>query len=109
MLLAFLIRKDFREVLRGKKNVLFSLILVSLGAMVLLTTLFIPDLIRALGEKAPEMISDTESLDEMLSKLFPSDVAGSMGVWASDVGIFYTVVITLMTHALIPDEIKTGK
>ncbi|MBP3197135.1 MAG: ABC transporter permease subunit [Butyrivibrio sp.] len=105
----FSVRKDLKEILRGKKNVYFSLTLVAIGAMVLLTTLFFPDLIGALGEKAPDMISDSRSLDEMMRNLFPNNVKGSLGVWASDVGVFYTVVITLMTHGLVPEEIKNGR
>ena len=104
----FLFRKDFREIMRGKKNIVFSITLLIIGVMVLSTTLFFPSLISALSEKAPDMISDSTSLNEMMRNLFPNDVKGSMGIWASDVGVFYTIVITLMTHNLISDEIKKG-
>lgn len=104
----FIARKDLKEILRGRKNIYFSLTLFALGAMVILTTLYFPLLIDSLGKKAPEMISDSKSLDEMMGNLFPNNVKGSLGIWASDVGVFYTIVITLMTHSLVPDEIKKG-
>ena len=105
----FSARKDLIEILRGKRNMIWSLTLLAIGGMILLTTLFFPELTGTLGEKAPGMISDSEALDEMMRNLFPNDVKGSLGIWASDVGVFYTVVTVLMTHRLVPDEIRKGK
>ena len=91
--LLFLVRKDMKEILRGKKNLYLCLTLVTIGVMVLLTTIYFPYLVNALEEKAPDMISDSGSLNEMLRNLFPNDVKGSLGIWSSDVGVFYTIVI----------------
>ena len=107
--IVFAIKKDVKEYMRGKKNIYFSLTLLAIGAMVLLTTMFFPNLIAALAEKAPDMISDSGSLDAMMANLFPDDLKGSFGIWASDVGVFYSIVTVLMTHGLISNEIKTGK
>ena len=101
--------KDMNEYLRGKKNVFFSIALLLIGAMVVITTLFFPTLISALAEKAPDMISDTASLEAMMANLFPGDLKGSMGIWGSDVGVFYTIIVVLMVHSLVPGEIKNGK
>jgi ABC-2 type transport system permease protein len=55
------------------------------------------------------MITDKDSIIEMMEKLFPGDVKGSLGIFASDVGVFYTIVIALMCHGLLPGEIRDGK
>ncbi len=103
------IRKDTKEYIRSRKNVYFALALLAIGAFVLLTTMFFPSLISMLSDKAPEMITDTKSLDSMMSNLFPTDVRGSLGIWASDVAIFYGIVVILMTQGLIRKEIRSGK
>ena len=102
-------QKDFKEILRGRKNVYFALTLLAIGAMIILTTLFSPNLISALGDKAPDMISDSKSLDDLMKNLFPNNVLGSVGIWASDVGVFYTIVVTLVTHGIISEELKNGR
>lgn len=103
------VRKDIKEYFRGKKNVLFSITLFLIGSMIILTTLFFPSLISALANRAPDIISDTKSLDAMMKHLFPHDLRGSIGIWASDVGVFYTIIVVITVHGLVPDEIRNGK
>lgn len=103
-----IVKKDFKEYMRGKKNVIFSVALLAIGVMVIMTTMFFPTLISALAEKAPDMISDSKSLDSMMGNLFPDNLKGSMGIWASDVGSFYSILIVLMVHGLIMKEINRG-
>lgn len=103
------LRKDIKEYLRGKKNLYFSITLFAIGTMVIVTTLYFPDLIRALADKAPNMISDVNSLDEFMANLFPDNLKGSLGIWYSDVGVFYTIVIALTVHGLVMGEVKNGK
>lgn len=103
------IKKDIKEFIRGKKNILCLIVLFMIGFMVLGATLIFPDLIEELTIKAPDIISDTQSIEGLMSKLFPSDVAGSIGVFSSDIGVFYTMLISFMCFNMIPSEIKTGK
>ncbi len=103
------LKKDLKEYLRSKKNIYFVITLLLIGIMILGTTIFFPSLVSALAEKAPDMITDTKSLDSMMANLFPSDLKGSYGIWASDVGIFYGIIIILMTQGLIMVEVKNGK
>ena len=103
------IKKDLKEYLRFKKNIYYSMTLMLIGSMVILTTLFFPTLIAELGKKAPDFISNAGSINELMEKLFPDNLRGSLGIWYSDVGIFYSVVLVLTLHGLLPNEIKNGK
>ena len=103
------IKKDYREYLRGKRNIYYSTVLLLIGTMIVTTTLFFPSLIEALAQKAPDIIENVGSLDDLMSKLFPNDIKGSLGIWYSDIGIFYSIVIVLTIHGAIVDEIKSGK
>ncbi|MCR5775891.1 MAG: hypothetical protein K6G84_00550 [Lachnospiraceae bacterium] len=103
------IKKDFREYMRGKKNMYFSISLLLIGIMIISTTLFFPALIEALAQKAPDMVSNVGALDELMAKLFPDNIKGSLGIWYSDVGVFYSIVLVLTIYGLIVNEIKSGK
>ena len=74
------IYKDILEFIRNKKNVLCAGVLLLIGAMVLCTTLFFPSLIDQVMQKSPDIISDPGSINELMGKLFHSDVKGSMGI-----------------------------
>lgn len=102
-----IIKKDFREYMRGKKCIIFSAALFAIGAMVILTTMFFPTLFSVLAEKVPDIISDSISLDS-IRYLFPDNLKDSMGMWASSIGTFYSILIVLMVHGLIRKEIKRG-
>ena len=103
------VKKDISEYLRYHRNVLCLLVLICIGAMVLLTTMFFPGLISQLALKAPNMITDPVAINELMTRLFPQDVRGSLMIFASDVGVFYTIVVCLICHSMIPGEIKKGQ
>ena len=103
------IYKDILEFIRNKKNVLCAGVLLLIGAMVLCTTLFFPSLIDQVMQKSPDIISDPGSINELMGKLFPSDVKGSMGILSSDIGVFYTILIALSCGGIIPEERKSGR
>lgn len=103
------IQKDLREFLRYKKNIICMAILMGIAAMVLVVTNIFPALITQLSIKSPNLISDPTAMDGMFAKMFPMDIRGSLGIVSSDIGIFYTIVVALMCHALLPTEIREGK
>ena len=107
--LVLCLRKDFLEYTRHRKNIICLFILLCISSMVLSVTLFFPSLINELGQKAPEMLIDQESLNEMMAKLFPHNLKGNLGILASDIGIFFTIVSALLCYNLIPSEIREGK
>lgn len=103
------VKKDITEYLRYHRNILCMLVLMGIGAMVLLTTMFFPGLISQLAIKAPNMITDPVAINELMAKLFPQDVSGSLRIFASDVGLFYSIVVCLICHSMLPGEIRAGQ
>ena len=103
------VKKDVSEFLRYHRNILCMLVLMGIGAMVLVTTVFFPNLISQLAVKAPDMITDPEAINELMEKLFPQDVKGSLKIFSSDVGVFYTIAVCLICHSVLPGEIKNGR
>ncbi len=103
------LKKDMIEFFRCRKNIICACILLGIGAMVILTTLFIPNLIDRLAEKSPHMISDPKAIQELMKRLFPDDVAGSLKTFAADIGVFYTMAVCFMCHSILPEEISGEK
>lgn len=103
------LKKDIFEIVRNKRIMIFNGLLIAISAMVLLTTILFPDLIGMLAEKAPDVMSDGTQIEQLMEKLFPQSLKENMGVWAADVGIFFTVIIALVCGYIIPIEIKDGK
>ena len=103
------VKKDISEFLRYHRNILCMLVLMGIGAMVLVTTVIFPGLISQLAVKAPDMITDPEAINELMAKLFPQDVKGSLKIFSSDVGVFYTIAVCLICHSILPGEIKNGR
>ena len=103
------VKKDISEFLRYHRNILCMLVLMGIGAMVLVTTVIFPGLISQLAVKAPDMITDPEAINELMAKLFPQDVKGSLKIFSSDVGVFYTIAVCLICHSVLPGEIKNGR
>jgi hypothetical protein len=102
-------RKDLREYISSRKNLLFSGTLLSLCAMVLCATYYLPSLIDALLQNAAHMISDADTITTTLAAFFPDTLAANMGVLASDIAIFFGIVAILSTYNLISKEIKSGR
>lgn len=103
------LRKDLHEFTSSRKNLLFGGTLLSLCAMVLGATYYLPSLIDALIKNAAHMISDTGTITTTLATFFPDTLSANMGVLSSDIAIFYGIVVILATYNLISKEIKSGK
>ncbi len=103
------VKKDFMEYMRNKKNIIFSVTLLLLCAMVFCSTRFLPSLIESLMKNAAHMISNTETIESTLMTFFPNNLKDNMGVLASDIVIFYGIVVILTTYNLIVKEIVGGK
>lgn len=103
------IKKDLLEVIRNKRTLLFNGLLIAITIMVLGTTLAFPSLIDLLVEKAPDMVADGSQIQQVMAKLFPQTTKENMGIWASDVIIFFTISISLVCCNLLPSEIRSGK
>lgn len=103
------IRKDLVEIIRNKRTLLFNSLLIAITIMVLGTTLAFPSLIDFLVEEKPDMVADGSQIEQIMAKLFPQATKENMGIWASDVVIFFTIAISLVCCNLLPHEIRSGK
>lgn len=103
------IKKDLREFLRYRKNILCTSILMIICIMVLAVTNIFPMLLTQLLIKSPNLVSDSTVVYEMFTKMFPTNIRGSLGIVASDIGTFYTIVVVLICHSILPTEIREGK
>lgn len=103
------VKKDFLEVIRNKRTLFFNGLLIAITAMVLGTTLAFPSLIALLVEKAPDIVADGSQIQQAMAKLFPQTTKENMGIWASDIIIFFTIAISLVCCNLLPNEIRSGK
>ena len=103
------VKKDLKEYMRNKKNLLFSFTVLYLCAMVFCSTKLLPSLIDTLIKNASQMISNTETIETTLTAFFPENLKANMGVLASDIAVFYGIVVILSTYNLIVKEIVGGK
>lgn len=107
--LSYALKKDWFEY-RRKHIGLFGIItLICVGLTVYSVALCFPLLLNILADTAPEMLADIDSLSTIMGNILPDDVRGNMGSWASDVCLFYSLVVVLLTFNILPKEIKQGK
>lgn len=103
------VKKDLLEVVRNKKTLLFNGLIIAVTIMVLGTTLMFPSLVDLLIEKVPEMVADGSQIYQVMGKLFPQTTKENMGIWSSDIIVFFTIAISLVCCNLLPNEIRDGK
>ena len=97
-----------REFIRTRKNILSLLAIISCCAFMILSTLLIPKMLdKATGISS--YLKNGESASVITEKLFPQDMKGSCGVFASDIVLFYSLMVILTTYTLLPNEIKNGR
>lgn len=102
------VRKDCLEFLREKRNLMFAGTLTAIGLVVLLSTLVIPTLLDK-TIKSASILSQSTTINEIISRFFPQDLRGSIGIFSADVGIFYSMMVIIVTCGLIPSELRDGK
>lgn len=100
--------KDFYEFKREKRQILFFVIVFLLGVFVLSITLLMPYLLNTLIEKNGSVL-EYKRIFDMINTLFPNDLKGSLKIFSSDVGVFYSIIVIFISSGLIPSEIKSGK
>lgn len=103
------IKKDVCEYMRGKKNLLFAGTLLMVSLMMVFATKFLPSLIESAINNMPSMITNPDTIISTLSDLFPSNLLGNMGIFASDIVVFYGLVVIFSTYNIISREISVGK
>ncbi len=103
------IKKDLREYIRTGKWGVLVLTLAILSVMVAFTTLIVPVITDIMPFMTPDMELAFGYLEEVITELVPVDVRNNIGFWATDVGLFYTIVLAVVCSGLLPSEIKNGR
>lgn len=102
-------KKDSVEFIRKKRSAVFFLVLILISAMVLGSTIMFPVLADRLAHQPSGMAESGAQLQTVLVRLFPPTLKENMGIWSSDVGVFFTAVMLFMCVSLIRDEVREGK
>lgn len=102
------IRKDRLEYIRSHKNLLCVGVLLLRAVMILATTATLPILLKKAMQKGT-IFSKDASITEFMNRFFPSDIKGSMGILASDIGVFYGLLVIFIAYNLMPEELQNGK
>ena len=102
------LNKDRIEIIRGRKNITCFCVLLACACLVMVTTSMLPLLLDK-AMNITNFLSGDTTLADFMSQFFPADLKGSMGIFSSDVGIFYSLVLIIFTFNLLPSEIASGK
>lgn len=102
-------KKDSIEFIRKKRGAVFYSVLILISAMVLGAAVVLPVLADQLAHQASGMMGDGAQLQTVLAKLFPSTLKENIGIWSSDVGVFFTAVLLFVCAPLLREEMQTGK
>ena len=101
--------KDRKEFFRKRINLICLAMILLCFFLVLGGTAIMPKLLAILSETNKNIIADDTSLTEFLNKFFPQNLSASLGIFASDIGVFYNLVMIFLTYSMLPEEITSGK
>ena len=99
--------KDIKETIRTGKLLLFFALSFGIALLIMFFTLFFGDIPDGLTTELPGF--DIESLENMMTVLYPKLVKESSGVFAYYIGVFFSLVTIIVTHTILPKEITEGK
>ena len=101
------IRKDIRECVRGGRVILFAALVAGIGFMIMTFTFIFSDIPEALWSQLPGF--DIESLESLISTMYPKMVRENIGVYSYYIGFFFSLVVILVIHAGLVKEREGGK
>ena len=102
------LRLNQKEFIRTGKNILALLVIISCCAFMILSTLLIPKMLDNVTDISL-YLKNGESASAITEKLFPQNLKGSCGMFAADIGLFYSLMVILVTYTLLPNDIKNGR
>jgi hypothetical protein len=101
------IKKDLKETVRTGKLILFFALALGIAIMILFFTLFFENIPDSLTTELPGF--DIESLENMMTTLYPKMVRESLGVFSYYIGVFFSLIVIIVTHGILPKELSHGK
>ena len=103
------LNKDRKEFLRRRINLICLGMLLLCIALVLGGTIAMPLLLSVLEQESTMLLAGDTTLNEFLQQFFPQKLSASLGIFASDIGVFYNLVMVFLTYDLLSGEMISGK
>ncbi len=100
-------KKDIRECVRSGKVILFAAMVAGIGLMIMAFTFIFSDIPEALWSQLPGF--DIDSLEELISTMYPKMVRENIGVFSYYIGFFFSLVVVLVIHGILTRERDNGK
>ena len=88
------IKKDLKETVRTGKLILFFALALGIAIMILFFTLFFENIPDSLTTELPGF--DIESLENMMTTLYPKMVRESLGVFSYYIGVFFSLIVIIV-------------
>lgn len=101
------IRKDIKEVERTGKAILFPVLAFAIAIMILAFTVIFSNIPDFLIEELSDF--DIESLQDLMTTLYPQRIRESIGVYSYYIGFFYSLIVILVVNGILPKENKKGR
>jgi len=103
-------KKDWLEWFKTGKFAVLTGSLVVLAVIVVIATLYFPSFYRFILSVAPSgLLQDLNTVNAMMTDLFPRETLASLGNLSANMGLFYTLIAVLLINWLLPKEISSGK
>ncbi len=102
------IQKDCLELIRKKKYLPFWLLVVGMILLTYVSTMFLSKVLDYVMKTAPGFISDAGPIYDVLDVFFPKTVIGNLGIFSSDLMVFYLLFSVFYVFRLLPDERDLG-
>lgn len=101
--------KDRLEFIRTRRSGIAFAILLSIALAFLGASYALPKFFENIADERLPAFFDNYSLGTLIENSFPQELSKNLGVFSSDIYIFYSVFVLFSTSALIPSEIHAGK
>lgn len=103
------LRKDLKEYLRKKYNIICLGILLGFALLILLMSKYFPMILNMAIEKHNNILTGSDTLNHITTSVFPQNIKENIGIFSSDVVIFYGLVVIMIVHNIVPQELYSGK
>ncbi len=101
------IKKDFKEYFRTGKIFASIVLCSSIFFLILVSTLVFSNIPDILNQELKGL--DIKNLEELMINLYPKKVLESIGIFAYYIGFFYSMIMIVVVHSILPNERKNGR
>lgn len=105
----FCLKKDWMECVRRFKLLIFFLAAFVLMFLVYAASIILPVFVDTAMTVMPSLLTGGEEMARLMEMFFPKNVRDSVSLLASDLLVFYTIVVIVTCNGLLPLEYKKGR